>query len=398
MKITVSCSYGTPRIVQLSSQLDRRGYLHRLYVPYYQRKFPYSFLRKVLGGDEFKEIDVDVNKVNTNLGYTVISGLIKRYGPLTNLFRSDGTFILGEIADRSVSKRLDGASDIVIAESNLALHTIRKAKKLGIVSVVDRPGIHIDPHLKAYKEEYKKFGQKYVIDSRVVEKGMKEYQEADYIFVLSSFAKRTFLGKKIPESKLILIPSGVDLATFKQINKNDDVFRIIYCGGTSLSKGVHYLLKAFSELKLKNTELWLIGPVFKDIKPFLAKYERSYNLIEWVPHHLLYKYLSQGSVFVCPSLVEGMPKVIIEAMACGLPVIATTHTGVEDVIRDGVDGFIIPIRNVEAIKEKITYMYENVNVCKKMGQNAKKRVRENFTLEHYANRVIHACKKILKQG
>jgi len=85
----------------------------------------------------------------------------------------------------------------------------------------------------------------------------------------------------------------------------------------------------------------------------------------------------------------------LQAMACGLPVICTTNTGGEDIIRNGKEGFIVPIRDVEALKEKILYLYSNPEKCKKMGYNAKKRVKENFTWDHYGDRIIKKYKEIL---
>ena len=63
-----------------------------------------------------------------------------------------------------------------------------------------------------------------------------------------------------------------------------------------------------------------------------------------------------------------------QAMACGLPVICTTNTGGADLVREGRDGFILPIRDVEAIKEKILYFYENPEACTAMGESARSRV------------------------
>ena len=205
---------------------------------------------------------------------------------------------------------------------------------------------------------------------------------------------QTYIEKGIDPKKLIQIPYGVDLTNFKQIQKEDDIFRVIFAGSLSLRKGVHYLLKAFSELGLKNAELVLIGSVSNEIKSFMEKYKRYYHYIGKVPHLELYRYLSQGSIFVLPSIEEGLANVIPQAMACGLPVICTTNTGGADIIRDEKEGFIIPIRDVEALKAKILYLYENEDKRKFMSEEALKRAKE-FTWDAYGNKVITAYKKIL---
>ncbi len=390
MKLTISCSRGAIRHIYLANSLDKKGYLQEIFVPYDARKFPYKLLKKR------EDITIDPRKVRTNFLHTVMLELIGDYGPLVSLFHPSNRYLLGEIADRYVAYRLKAGVDFVIAESNMALHTIRKSKKIGAISVVDRTNSHIEFQVKLLREEYKKFGQKFAIDKRVIEKNVQEYKETDYIFVLSSFVKESFLKKGIPEHKLVLVPSGIDIKRFKPLKKRDKIFRIIFCGGLNLKKGVQYLLQAYSELQLKNSELVLIGPVSTSIESILAEYRGYYTHIGWVPRNLLYRYFSQGSVFVLPSIEEGLAKVIMEAMACGLPVIATTNTGAADIIRNGKEGFVIPIRNIRALKEKIIYFYENPQMGKKMGENARKRIESNFTLEHYVQRVVKACERILK--
>jgi glycosyltransferase involved in cell wall biosynthesis len=85
----------------------------------------------------------------------------------------------------------------------------------------------------------------------------------------------------------------------------------------------------------------------------------------------------------------------VQAMACGLPVICTTNTGGADLVRDGRDGFILPIRDVTAIKEKILYCYEHPEACKVMGESARLRVKAGFSWSDYGNKMIAAYRKIL---
>ncbi len=110
--------------------------------------------------------------------------------------------------------------------------------------------------------------------------------------------KRTFIECGIPESKLIHVPYGVDLSQFKQIPKKDNVFRVMFVGGMSLRKGVHYLMRAFSELRLPNSELLLVGTMNDEMKPFFKKYKGTYNFIGHVKQKELYKHYSNSSVFV----------------------------------------------------------------------------------------------------
>lgn len=86
-----------------------------------------------------------------------------------------------------------------------------------------------------------------------------------------------------------------------------------------------------------------------------------------------------------------------EAMACGVPVICSTNTGGEDIIRDGVDGFVVPVRDVEALKEKILYLYEHEEERRAMGRSALKRARE-FTWDRYGERVVETYRNLLAKS
>jgi glycosyltransferase involved in cell wall biosynthesis len=86
---------------------------------------------------------------------------------------------------------------------------------------------------------------------------------------------------------------------------------------------------------------------------------------------------------------------LVQAMACGLPVITTTNTGGADAVRDGRGGFIIPIRDVAALKEKILYFYENPEERRRMGEAARERVQTGFTWADYGDQVIAGYRRVL---
>jgi len=249
-------------------------------------------------------------------------------------------------------------------------------------------------------EEYGRYGATLEFaPPKVVEKALVEYAEADYVSIPSQYVKRTFLEYGVPEDKLIHVPYGVDLTYFRPVPKQDDVFRVVHCGMVSLQKGVHYLLQAFSELKLPHAELWLIGSITDEIRPFLNRYSSTKVLYKGpFRERELYKYYSQGSVLCLASIHEGLAMVQAQAMACGLPVICTTNTGGEDIVRDGQDGFVVPIRDVEVLKEKILFFYENRDACKAMGNSGQQRVQSGFTWGDYGDRMIAEYQRILKSG
>jgi len=360
--------------------MDRRGWLHEFHQP---------------SARTLKHGEIDAHRLVTNPSIVFLRALL---GRTRRLRRAKPTerFLVCEAIDRWVAWRLKPGADIMLAESHIALSSITRARELGMITAIDRTNSHIEYQNQVWGEENRKFGLSWTPSSpRVVEKGLREYDEADFIFVLSSYVEKTFLDRGVPAKKLVKVPSGIDLGPFRPVPKEDKVFRVIFCGAIQNKKGVHYLLEAFCGLNLPNAEIWLIGSVFEDLRPALDKYAGTYRLLGYLPTSKLAHYYSQGSVFVLPSLEEGLAKVMLEAMACGLPVVATTNTGGADVVREGTDGFIVPIRDAAALQEKIAYLYENPDQCKAMGQNALTRVHAEFTIERYFQRLTDAFKKII---
>jgi glycosyltransferase involved in cell wall biosynthesis len=309
-------------------------------------------------------------------------------------------YLIFELFDRQAARHLNHDCDIFAGLSGCSLYALRRARRLGAKTVLERGSSHMLHQRKILTEEYSRLGlSTEVVHPKVVERELTEYREADFIAIPSQFVKDTFLQQGVPEEKLIHVPFGVDLTHFYPAPKADNTFRIIHCGNISIRKGVHYLLQAFAELNLPGAELWLIGSMTEEIQPFLRRWgSPAVSHQGPFPERELHKYYSQGSVFCLASIEEGLAMVQAQAMACGLPVICTTNTGGADIVRDGRDGFVLPIRDVDAIKGKILYFYENPEACTAMGESARLRVQAGFSWADYGHKMIAAYRKILNLG
>lgn len=297
--------------------------------------------------------------------------------------------------DREVVRTLGHSRivpDLFVGWSGACLWSLQEAQRLGAKAIAERGSSHMSYQTEILTEEYERWGLKFsATHPGVYERELVSYQECDYISVPSLYVKRTFLAAGIPASKLIHVPYGVSLDRFFPVKKEDSIFRVIHCGGITYRKGVQYLLQAFSELQLKDAELWLVGTIDPAFQPQVDRYQsdqiiykgqRSQSELRW--------FYSQCSVFCLASIEEGLAMVQPQAMACGLPVIHTTNTGGEDIVREGVDGFCIPIRDVEAIKEKILFLYENPERREEMSSNALQQANSALSWDDYGNKIIAA--------
>jgi glycosyltransferase involved in cell wall biosynthesis len=213
----------------------------------------------------------------------------------------------------------------------------------------------------------------------------EEIALADHILVGSSFVRESFVKEGIPAEKLEVIPYGTDTRLFEPVTSKPqtDCFKLLFIGQIGQRKGISYLVRAYKQFRDPKTSLTLVGKIQGDGSAF-HPYGELFRHIDHVPHTYLRDIYQQADVFVFPTLVEGMPLVVLEAMASGLPII-TTPNGPSDIVRDGVDGFIVPIRDPDSILEKLEYLRANPGACAEMGVNARRRALE-FTWCAYQKR------------
>ena len=225
--------------------------------------------------------------------------------------------------DRAASRYAPDA-DIYHVYNHHGLHGIRAAKPAGVITVVERASAHPAFQHAILRDEFARFGLRYPgVNSEIIAKHQKEYDECDWIMASSEFVYRTMIAEGIPAGKLRVLPLGFAPERFYPAEKNDSIFRVIFAGSLSLQKGLQYLLEGFrlAQLPKDSSELLIVGGVFPDAHAFLSKYAGLYRHVNFVPNAELPKLFHTGSVFALPSLQDGFGMVVYEAAACGLPVI-----------------------------------------------------------------------------
>ena len=293
--------------------------------------------------------------------------------------------------------RTQASCDVFHVLSSYGLRALRRAKaSYGALTVCDRGSSHIRIQDELLRDEFSRCGIPFPgVDPRFIAKEEAEYHDSDVIVVPSTFARQSFLQAGVDPGKVVAIPYGVRLEEYYPAHKRDDVFRVLCVAALSVRKGIGYLLEAVSRLTLPNSEVVLRGTALPEAMQLLARYEGQFRIEPPVPRHELRDLYSQASVLVLPSVEDGFGLVIGQAMACGVPVIATTHTGGPDLITDGKDGFVVPVRSVEAIRERIEYLYSHPEERAAMGRAALEKVRSLKGWGQYAGHVRHVYRERL---
>jgi len=325
-----------------------------------------------------------------------------RWHPVRLLSSLDRPYYYGakkKYLDWIASRQLaTGRYDLFHSWSGDCLESLRVTQRMGIPSIVEIPTWHRDfaervaprtePRLSKQRTPLGRWKNDLVLRS---ERSIEEYDLATLLLVLSEKAADTFRESGFAKEKLFYLPRGVDVERFKP-GVRPPLFRAIFSGALIERKGIHYLLDAWHRLNLKNAELWLLGSVHEQAKPHLKNFWRdNIRLIGFARD--VEKYLDQATIHVFPSQLEGSAKVTYEAAACGLPQVVTRESG--DVVRDGIDGIIVPPGNVDAIAAGIEHFYRYPDVVAEMAVAARQRVEENFTWDHFRERLLGAYERAM---
>ena len=367
----------------LAQELSKKNFLHALITSYPKFKL--------------KNYIIPSNKIHSIYFKEIVERVLLKLN-LIRIFKNSYYYI-NFFFDFFASKIVEyKKSDIIIGWAGACKTTFLKSNKFNhCIKILERGSSHIQFQNDILLEEHNLLGLKtWCISNKLIRREIEEYSLADYIFVPSTFAKNSFIKLGVDKKKLIQIPYGVNLNEFKPGKKNDNVFRIISVGTVSVRKGNIYLLKAFSELNLKNSELIFVGPIDYEmnriIKPYLSNIKIKF--LGKKPQQDLRKFYTNSSIFVINSIEDGFAMVIAQAMACGLPVICTKNCGGADIIDNNKNGFICNIRDVEQLKEKILFFYQNKKQHLKFSKFAQTKSKKFLSWENYGRKIIKKYKLI----
>ena len=246
-------------------------------------------------------------------------------------------------------------ADVFVGLSGSGLATGQRVQRNGGVYICDRGSSHILYQKRLLEEEARLQGTPSpVFNPAVVKKELAEYAAADAITVPSEFVRRSFLAEGVPEAKIHKIPYGVDLSRFRPgAPPEPGAFEVLFVGGLSARKGLPYLFSAFAALKHPNKRLTLAGMPTADFAVLKPLAPEGARFLSHVRGDDLTALMSSSHTLVLPSVEDGFGLVMAEAMACGCPVIASGNTGASDLYTDGVEGFITPPRDVEALTGRL---------------------------------------------
>lgn len=302
--------------------------------------------------------------------------------------------------DEWFSGKVRSDVSLVAYLSGVGLKTEKKCKALNIPTVIECGSTHTDFQHEILLAEFQRNGiSEPLFPEAYRDRVRREFEVADFIQVPSHFVAKTFLERGIPAGKLLMAPYGTDLSVFKPKDSwdPDAPFRVICPSGINLRKGARVLVEAWRKLGWRDAELVWIGAVGRQTAHLFTEPLPGLRLECQRPHLELAALYRSCDVFVLPSFEEGLARVVMEAAASGLPLIATPNTGVENFFTPSAsEGWLIPANNVDALCEVLIAAKADREQTFRLGQRAAQRAKVGFSWEDYGKKVLANYKTALE--
>lgn len=276
---------------------------------------------------------------------------------------------------------------------------IQKAKRLGMKILVDHSALHPGKSEQNLKEDYARWGQEIAISPNkgVWMNVLQDCREADLIMVNANHIKDSFVEYGFSHEKLRVVYLGVR-EDFRALKKNyhvKGVCKVLFTGCFSLLKGAEYILESLRLLSERGVQVRydIVGSVAAP-KALVEKYQDLPVVYHGaVPQDELKTFLSEADLYLFPSLADGCAQSGMEALTAGLPVVATYQSGLP--IEDEVTGCLVPMKNAQAIADKIKWLSQNEECRERLGRCAAEMMRKKYTWRHYAENVKNLYEEMM---
>jgi glycosyltransferase involved in cell wall biosynthesis len=302
------------------------------------------------------------------------------------------------------SRRVDNTSRAVWLYEDFALTTARKARASGVRVIYDLPTLfyaeakrisqaeaHAFPELDALLRSHHE-------PTRRVARKIEELELADVVVCASTFVKGSLVSNGTAERKIRVIPYGADCRVQPRTWTLADIegpLKLLFVGALSPHKGLHHLFLALSHLPGSSYELTMAGSWVTGFREWLtARYRVAFRETGRVPHDQMPNLYRRHHAFVFPALQDGFGLVLLEAMAAGLPVIASTHSGAPDLITPGINGHLFKAGDSHELQSRLEYVVAHRELLAHWGAAAR-RTAEEFSWEKYRARVAAVGREAL---
>jgi glycosyltransferase involved in cell wall biosynthesis len=271
---------------------------------------------------------------------------------------------------------------------------------MAVLDHITAPLIAEQQLVAAEHERYPDWAPAWELDDATRAFARRQHEEcvaADLVVCLSSFARKVLVDQGVPAEKMVVIPPALlgTPAPDQAIARRTERLEVLFVGNDPMRKGLPDLVEAARLLDSRRFRFRAIG--VSDLTAHgREQTQRWVEIVGSMPRTEMLRQYLQADVLAFPTVSETFGIVILEAMRAAMVVITTSHGGGPDVIRDGIDGFLVPIHSPEAIAERLERLAANPRLREEMGRNARRRA-EEFSVERYADQLAAALKRVSPQ-
>jgi glycosyltransferase involved in cell wall biosynthesis len=287
-----------------------------------------------------------------------------------------------------------------------ATYALPLARRLGVPLVVTLHGFDVSMSTTAMLKSANYSWWQYVLHKRELAAGAAAF------LCVSEHVRKLAMAAGFPDDKLATMHLGVDTARLAKISRVGGAKKdtIVHVGRQVEKKGTLSLIRAFSEIAPRWPAARLIlvgdGPLRPSLEAEAAMTGHS-DRIEFLgmrPHHEVLEIVSGATVFCLPSVTarsgdtEGLPVVLMEAAALGIPIVATRHAGIPELVIDGDAGLLVPERDAGSLARSLNYLLGDEAARRRFGQAAQARARSLFDTPTNAAAIEKVYDRVIDQG
>jgi len=222
------------------------------------------------------------------------------------------------------------------------------------------------------------------------------FNEGELFLPISEYWKNRLVELGCSRDKIVVHRMGVDCSKFKfkpRLYRTDKQVHLISIARLVEKKGLEYAIRAIGKMAGRGlrVEYQIVGdgPLRQQLEELVQREKLTdvVHILGWRSHGEVVHLLDEAHILLAPSVTssdgdqEGIPVALMEAMAQGLPVVSTHHSGIPELIEDGVSGFLVPERDIDGLTEKLSYLIEHPQLWPEFGRRGREYVENNYNIE-----------------
>lgn len=232
-------------------------------------------------------------------------------------------------------------------------------------------------------------------------------QEGDAFLCVSDYIKQRAILLGFPEEKVCTHYIGIETESVEERVLPDSDPILLHVGRLVEKKGTEYLIDAFAILAKEDSYIKLNiigdGPLRDKLEAKVALYglQKRISFLGSLPNKVVHEYMRKSIALIVPSITatsgdtEGLPIVILEAAAMGVPVIGTLHSGIPEAVINEKTGFLVPERDAQTLAERIIFLVKNKSFAEKLGKRSRQMVEEKFNIRKQTEKLESIYKEML---